>query len=232
MKFVLSLILSLGAFGQISQPPAPQPGLGTNTPGNSAQLVFNAAYYASKPPAFQPLYAGRPGSSLSSGNALSSQDRLALINQLLSGGATIDEQIDFDGFDPYTTMFIRQLYGDTWVPAGLGAVQCVTIVQYGCVVVPTTGPVPTGAIKISVNPGDYTPYPVPTPTPTTSGTVGPQAIGPYYSVSGPVPTVGTQVSWTNPVNGKTGTCTLSQIPNNFMIGGGGVMNVWNCQGVN
>ena len=62
-KLLLSLALAVGVFGQISQPPAPQPGLGINTPGNSYQLQFNAAYYASKPPSFQPASAGRPGSA-------------------------------------------------------------------------------------------------------------------------------------------------------------------------
>ena len=152
------------------------------------------------------------------------------MNKLLgTPGVVVDEQIDFGGVDPYTEMFDRQMQGDTWVPAGLGAVQCVTIAQYGCVVVPTTGSVPAGAIKVSTNLTDYPPYPVPQSPVGVQSNIGPQAIGPYYAVIGPVPVVGTQEAWTNPLNGKPGTCVLSQIPNSFMIGGGGVMNVWNCQ---
>ena len=141
---------------------APTPG--PPTPGqasaaNAYQALFNTAYYASKATAFQPLYSGRAGAALYKSDPLTWDQVNTLISQLLAQGYTIDEQIDFLGMDPYTIMYCREQYGNTWVPAGLGDVPGTSEppIRY-------TGPVPAGAIKVSTLLSDYPPYPVPTPT--------------------------------------------------------------------
>jgi hypothetical protein len=143
------------------------------TPGVSYQTAFNTAYYASKPPVFQPLYAARPGAALNSSNQLTQDQTWTLIGQLIAQGWTIDEEIDAEGMDPYTAMFMRELYGNTWEPAGLGATQSTEVLTPG----EYSGPVPAGQIKVSTLIEDYPPYPVPIapvipPTPQSSNPVG------------------------------------------------------------
>ena len=151
-----------------TQPNAPAPGV--VSVANAYQAAFNAAYYASKAPAMQGLYAGRAGAAQA--NQLSpTQDQLwALAGQLIVEGYTVDEEIYCEGMDPYTTMFMRELYGQDWEPAGLGNTQVSNINQPGAVVTPGMyqGPVPAGQIKVSTLLADYPPYPVP-----ASGTVAP-----------------------------------------------------------
>jgi hypothetical protein len=43
---------------------------GTTSAANAYQTEFNSAYYLSKDPAFDPLFAGRPGSGNPSGTPL------------------------------------------------------------------------------------------------------------------------------------------------------------------
>jgi hypothetical protein len=143
----------------ITTPPAPTPGQASAA--NAYQALFNAAYYASKPPAFQPLYNGDAGAQNGTAQPLTQDQRIALVSQLIAQGYTIDEEIDFIGWDPYTTMVIREAYGDTYVPAGLGNVTSVTPQPAQFI-----GPVPPGAIKVSTLISDYPPYPVPA-TPVT-----------------------------------------------------------------
>jgi hypothetical protein len=156
---------------QITPPPTP----GVASAANAYQALFNTAYYASKPPAFQPLYSGRAGAQLYAAQPLAQDQVNPLIAQLLAEGYTIDEQIDFLGLDPYTIMYVRQQYGNTWVPAGLGDVP-------GTSEPPAiyTGPVPAGAIKVSTLVSDYPPYPVPVPnvpvTPPTPRAANPVGI--------------------------------------------------------
>lgn len=159
-----------------TQPNAPTPG--TASAANAYQASFNPAYYASKPPAFQPLYGGRPGCPVTT--SLTQDQTWALVGQLIAQGFTIDEEIDAEAMDPYTTMFMRELYGNTWEPAGLGATQVTDISQPGAVVTPGmySGPVPAGQIKVSTLLADYPPYPVPVgpppppPTPQAANPVG------------------------------------------------------------
>jgi hypothetical protein len=68
-------------------------------------------------------------------------------------------------------MFMRELYGNTWEPAGMGAVQSTEVLTPGIY----NGPVPPGQIKVSTMIEDYPPYPV-APTPVTPPT--PQAANP------------------------------------------------------
>jgi hypothetical protein len=137
------------------------PGTDTPTPGvasaaNAYQTAFNTAYYASKPPAFQPLYNGRPGSASPGALPLTQDQAWSLIGQLIAQGWTIDEEIDAEAMDPYTTMFMRELYGNTWEPAGMGDVQSTEVLTAG----QYTGPVPAGQIPVSTMIEDYPPYPV------------------------------------------------------------------------
>lgn len=158
-------------------PPTP----GVTSAANAYQMTFNAAYYASKPPAFQPLYNGRPGSANPSAAPLTQDQAWTLVGQLIAQGWIIDEEIDAEGMDPYTTMFMRELYGQTWEPAGLGATEVSSTGDLGAVVSPGeyTGPVPAGQIKVSTLLSDYPPYPVPAspivvtpPTPQAANPVG------------------------------------------------------------
>jgi hypothetical protein len=138
---------------------------------NAYQTAFNSAYYASKPPAFQPLYNGRPGSANPTAAGLTQDQAWTLVGQLIAQGWVIDEEIDAEAFDPYTTMFMRELYGNTWEPAGLGDVSSGNVAPG-----PYTGPVPEGQIKVSTLLSDYPPYPVPEATVVTPPT--PQAANP------------------------------------------------------
>ncbi len=146
---------------------------GVSSLANAYQALFNAAYYASKPPAFQPLYNGRPGAANPSSNPLPQEQAWALVGHLLAQGWTVDEEIDAEGMDPYTTMFMRELYGQTWEPAGLGMMQSTEVLTPG----QYTGAVPAGAIKVSTMIEDYSPYPVPAapvvpPTPQAANPIG------------------------------------------------------------
>jgi len=154
---------------------------GVASAANAYQTAFNTAFYASKPPAFQPLYAGRPGAADAAATQLTQTQTWTLIGQLLAQGWIVDEEIDAEGMDPYTTMFMRELYGNTWEPAGLGATQATSINEPGAVVTPGsfTGPVPPGQIKVSTLLSDYPAYPVPAeaapvvpPTPQAANPVG------------------------------------------------------------
>jgi hypothetical protein len=144
---------------------------GGSSAANAYQTTFNTAYYASKPPAFQSLYGGRPGAQMASSNPLTQDQTWTLVGQLIAQGWTIDEEIDAESMDPYTTMFMRELYGNTWEPAGLGAIQSNDVVTPG----EYSGPVPAGQIKVSTMIEDYPPYPVAI-TPVTPPT--PQAANP------------------------------------------------------
>ena len=149
------------------QTPPPTPGQ-----ANPYQVLFNAAYKASKPPAFQPLYDG----------TLSQEDRWKLVGQLIAQGWIVDEEIDAEFMDPYTTLFMRALYGQTWEPAGLGETQVANVNDPGAVITPGqfTGPVPPGQIKVSTLIEDYPPFPVPAtpatpvppPTPKAANPIG------------------------------------------------------------
>ena len=146
---------------QITPPGTDAPTPGVSSAANAYQASFNAAYYASKPPAFQPLYNGRPGSAFPNALPLTQDQAWALIPQLLAQGWIVDEEIDAEGMDPYTTMFMRQLYGQTWEPAGLGETQSSEVLTPG----EYTGPVPAGQIKVSTMIEDYPPYPAPVVAP-------------------------------------------------------------------
>src|SRR5580692_10697297 len=153
------------------------PNPGATSPGTPVGLTpktFNQYYYVSKNPAFWPLYAGRPDYADASMTtermdrwanlpSLSISQSWTLVGQLIAQGFIVDEEIDAEGCDPYTTMFMRELFGNTWEPAGLGKTDVVSIDQPGAVVTPGmyTGPVPAGQIKVSLMLSDYPAYVAP-----------------------------------------------------------------------
>ena len=205
---------------------------GVSSAANAYQTTFNTAYYTSKPPAFQPLYGGRPGCPVTSG--LTQDQAWALVGQLIAQGWTIDEEIDAEGMDPYTTMFMRELYGNTWEPAGLGAVQVTDISQPGAVVTPGmyNGPVPAGQIKVSTMIADYPPYPVPTtpvppPTPQASNPIGiriipqvpaqPNFVGDIFRCAVASDGYAIGDSWTGTSGAFTGTWTKQALEMGVMI---------------
>jgi hypothetical protein len=207
---------------------------GVSSSANAYQNTFNAAYYASKPPAFQPLYGGRPGAATASPNSLTQDQAWALVGQLIAQGWTIDEEIDAEGMDPYTTMFMRELYGNTWEPAGLGATQVADISQPGAVVTPGmySGPVPAGQIKVSTMIEDYPPYPIPAapvmpPTPQAASPVGiriipqvpsqPNYVGDIFRCAVANDGYAIGESWTGSSAAFTGTWTKQALEMGVMI---------------
>lgn len=146
--------------------PITAPAPGASTAANAFQSIFNITYRASKHPAFWPLFAGEPDPGRtdrwSNLAPLTIAQTWALVGQLIAQGFTVDEEIDAEGMDPYTTMFMRELYGNTWEPSGLGETQVTDISQPGAVVSPGkySGPVPAGQIKVSTMIEDYPPYPL------------------------------------------------------------------------
>jgi hypothetical protein len=148
---------------QILPPSGGAPTPGVYSAANAYQTLFNTAYYVSKPPAFQPLYQGRPGSASPAANPLTQDQAWVLVGQLIAQGWIVDEEIDAEAMDPYTTMFMRQLYGQTWEPAGMGKIMSSQVLTPGMF----TGPVPAGQIKVSTMVENYPPYPVPSNVPVT-----------------------------------------------------------------
>jgi len=208
----------------ITTPPVPTPGQVSSA--NAYQALFNKTYEASKPPAFQPLYAGYAGQT---GTNISPDARSALIAQLIAQGYTIDEQIEFWGWDPYMTMFIREQYGYKWVMPGLGAVGTTNPDQPSY-----TGPAPTGSIKVSTLLSDYPPYPVPVdnapvtpPIPRAADPVGqriipqvpqnPNYVGDIFRCAAANDGFAIGDTWTGTSGAFTGTWTKQALELGLMI---------------
>jgi hypothetical protein len=207
---------------------------GVSSAENAYQTTFNTAYYASKPPAFQPLYANRPGAAMASSDSLTQDQAWALVGQLIAEGWTVDEEIDAEGMDPYTTMFMRELYGNTWEPSGLGPTQVTDISQPGAVVTPGmySGPVPAGQIKVSTMIEDYPPYPVPIapvapPNPQISNPIGiriipqvpsqPNYVGDIFRCAAANDGFAIGATWTGTSGVFTGTWTKQALEMGVMI---------------
>ncbi len=212
------------------------PGGGAPTPGqasaaNAYQALFDTAYYASKAPAFQPLYNTRAGALMSAAAPLTQDQVNALVAQLLAQGYVIDEEIDFLGMDPYTIMYCRQQYGIPWVYPGLGNV--LTSPESG---VTPSGPIPAGAIKTSTLISDYPPYPVPAsggpvtpPTPEAANPVGiriiaqvpaqPNFVGDVFRCAVPNDGYGYGATWRGTTGLFSGTWTKEALE-------AGMMTVW------
>ena len=128
-------------------PPVPYPGGGGS---GSYETAFNTNYYQTRDPRLWPFFNQRPGAP-GMGEELSSDERDALANALAASGVPFDEQIDYQGWEPYSTMYMRsQVYGMNRVPVGTGT-------QQGGAVNPSDfhGPVGPGYLLVSVNIADF-----------------------------------------------------------------------------
>jgi hypothetical protein len=197
------------------------PSGGAPGPANAYQVLFDAAYYASKAPVFQQLYPP-------AGQTLTYDQRAAIVAQLLASGYIVDEEIDFLGWDPYIVMYMRQQYGDTWVPAGLGAATSPTAEPSQF-----TGPVPPGAIIVSTLLADYPPYPVPVnttvvpPIPLAPNPVGiriipqvpaqPNYVGDIFKCAVANDGYAYGAQWTGTSGSFTGTWTKEGLELNMLI---------------
>jgi len=95
--------------------PPPPPG----PPNSDYQTAFNTAYYQSRSAQLQPFFYNRPGGE--TGTELTQDQRDALANSLTAAGVPYDEEIDYQGEDPYETMYERvTIYGYTREPVGKG----------------------------------------------------------------------------------------------------------------
>ena len=197
------------------------------------QDLFNQAYYESKNPVFWPLFGSRPDSK---GNArwsalptLTQADTWKVVAKLIAAGWIVDEEIDAaTDTDPFTIMYMREKYGQTWEPAGMGETQSTEVLTPG----QYSGPVPSGAIKVTTNIADLVPYvpPVPPPTPPAAGKMAnpigrrlsfgnaATALGDNFGVTA---TDGYDVgeTWTGTVGTYSGTWTKEDIM-------AGMMEVW------
>lgn len=123
--------------------------------------LTDAIYIASKHPDVRALF------DLPSGAT-----RDAKAQQLAQAGHILDVAIDVWNWDPVTTMGCRVQLGFSWVPSALQAPLNGAI---------GTGPVPPGAIKVSVNAADYPPYDPPVTPIVATNVVGAQLFGNIYT---------------------------------------------------
>jgi hypothetical protein len=142
---------------------------------------FNIAYNLAQPPILQSLNVGEPWGPA---DAASQQKepptgaaRWAICAQAQAQGYKFDEQIQGYGWDPFSTMSMRELDGDEWVEAGQGNVSAPMGVEPPA---QNVGPMPAGAIRVSTVLADYPPFavpaagaaPTPSPIPVQSSPVG------------------------------------------------------------
>ena len=110
--------------------------------------VFEAAYWASKPPEVQRLH-----------TITDQGQREPLAVSLANQGFIIDTQIMVWGWSAYWTMFLREQYGYTWVPS---LMQPPVLISPGLNNLPVTPydpkHIPAGAIKVSLDLDDYPPF--------------------------------------------------------------------------
>lgn len=119
--------------------------------------AFNAAYWASQPPAVQALA------------ALSGDARAVQAFALAQSGYVIDVPIMALGSDPYMLMYIRQNVDlQKWVPSGLQNQPDDPFAMQRL-------PIPAGALIVSTDPNDFPPFAAPAPVQpaTTKSPVGP-----------------------------------------------------------
>jgi hypothetical protein len=193
---------------------------GTASAGNQYQTTFDMAYYASRPPEFQPFYWGRPGIPTPEGQtSMTSAQFIALVKQMLQSPPInpdtklpcyMIEQIEVWGWDPLTAMLDAINNGDGHFPPAGGFAQGSDAPG----VAANAGPLAPGAPGTNVSTALHALWPVSAvvPPPTVSDQVGPLIFGPYYEVLG-----------TNPPAVETdyrGTFKLGSIMSAFMMDDG------------
>lgn len=197
------------------------------------QTTFDMAYYASRPPEFQPFYWGRPGVPLPAGQSLmTSAQYVALVKQLIANPPInpktkqpcyMIEMVEVFGWDPLTAMLDAINNGDGHFPPAGGFVQGTDAPG----VAQNAGPLQPGqaGTNVSTNLADYPAWPAApvVPPPTVSDQVGAFIFGPYYEVMG-----------TNPPLIETdyrGTFKLGSMTSPFMTNDGSAMAVYILQPV-
>jgi hypothetical protein len=130
--------------------PVPLPGGGGT---GSYEDDFNRNYMQTRNPLLWDFFNGRPGCP-GDGPQLTQPQSDALADSLFAQGVAFDEQIDYWGWEAYSTNYQRtQIYGFNRMPDGTGTKQ-------GGPVNPAdfVGPVIPGYHLVSVNIADYPPF--------------------------------------------------------------------------
>lgn len=131
----------------------------------ATQQAFNAAYWASFPPAIRQTFSPE--------NEEPYETRKAKALAFAQQGYKLDTFIMLMKQDPYITMRLLQQFGFSSVPA-LGEEPVTLPPSLG-------GPSNAGSIKVSLNLADYPPYPVPVVPPASARMpVGPLLTGKTY----------------------------------------------------
>jgi len=172
-------------------------------------MTFNEIYLASLAPPNAALITHKYASLVEVGSPeYNPTAAKALLQDALVGGFPIDYAIQMLGWDPQMVMQVRQNDQYAWVPAygqpniNIAPGLSMPGVPSNYTIVP-----PPGSIKVSLDPKDYSPFPVPTVAPPTpiAISVGPMelsGVGPdgkfhyYYGVvPGDKSRVGTNVTF-------------------------------------
>ena len=157
----------------------PNPGSNNEIWGFNINTVqaFDSAYWKSQPPTVQALASLDPTTSARYNQAM-----------VLAGqGIFIDVPIMVWGWDPYITMYMRQMDGYTTYPDALNAMTR----------------------NVDLNPADYPPYPV--PPPPVGELVGPIiGFGPYYFTTALANSTNTPAGTQVTQNGQTFTAVWIQ----------------------
>lgn len=127
--------------------PVPMPGGGGT---GSYEDDFNRNYMQTRDERLWDLFNGRPGCP-GPGPELTQAQRDRLADALYADGVPFDEQVDYWGWEAYSTMYQRnQVYGFTRVPYGTGT-------KSGGAVNPSdfVGPVVPGYLLVSVDINDF-----------------------------------------------------------------------------
>ncbi len=134
------------------------------------QQAFDAAYWASQPPAVRALQGNTDGSKAAS---------VAIL------GYTIDTQTMVWGWDPCLVMSLRKGFGYTWVPNALqaGVQMAPGNTSPGNLIPYDPNNPPAGAIKVSTDAADFKPFDPPPPPKAPvviTNPVGAQSFGNIY----------------------------------------------------
>ena len=144
----------------------------TPTANPVTQAAFDAAYWASFPPAVAALQSMQVDVEISPAPP---NGRTQTAINLAKQGFVIDTETMVYGWGPYLMMSDRQAFGFTWVPSLLQAPPTIApgVNDPGVAAYNPNNP-PAGSIKVSTNLADYPPYATPAPVPTVTDLVGAQ----------------------------------------------------------